>query len=115
MPEGERVQPAWAQVRVAGVAARPSAVGRVVSAVIDLAGLMPVDVHVGLTEGGPERACDCEPDERMWSCASLDNGWYVFERTLPATAVTDSSEWTVSVRNAAGTGEPVVHTFRMPT
>lgn len=106
----DRVRAGWARVHIEYVEAHalPEPRGALVRAVVQLGGLTPADVRVALTPAAAGVDAACEGGSPMWSCASYDNGAFVFECTVPARERGDD-EWLVCVRPAEpDAGRPVL-------
>ena len=110
----QRLRAGWPSVHVESVEATPHAGGHQVRAVVHLGDLTPADVCVGVTRAADAETLiaasgDCRGDDRMWSCASLHNGRYLFERVLRCDE-SHEPEWVVHVRpNDPHEARPVLY------
>jgi hypothetical protein len=113
---------AWPHVRIDSVLLEPCGTGRRVRAVVQLGGLTPADVHVGLLPAATadplakalatDAARSCA--DRMWSAESYGNGVVVFERVIAAAEEAATDSWVVYVTpvDVPG-GRPLLYPLRL--
>lgn len=116
----QRLRAGWPSVHVESVETAPHASGRQVRAVVHLGDLTPADVCVGVTRAAEAESLiaasvDCCGDDRMWSCASLHNGRFLFERVIPH-GESAETDWVVHVRpNDPRDARPVFYPLHLGT